>query len=399
MSAPYASVSIVCVYNDLAVREQCLDRSIQALCDDSSNVEYLPIDNVSGTYPSAGAALNHGASLARNDVVAFVHQDVFLHSLAALKEAAGQMPAGRFGLLGAVGVRSDGAIVGHVRDRVVLLGDVVAGPTDVDSVDEVLFMVPRSQLLDDPLTESLEMAWHAYAVEYGLRIRKRGLRTGVANIPLTHNSLSINLDRLDVAHQAIAARYADQLPVRTTCGVLTKRTSKAGAGPWFPSYRWRYPWLRESLALRGLRKAAGARATVLADIRMDVDEVIDRIPGRRLHIINRSHGRRFGDGDPQPLELARRDGNVVVAACDLLDVPAALGDCPPGSRLLLTNLSRADLKIISSRLHGTPGVLGFHADIGFWLLIGVPFRELPPQWRSKRATPFGARAISAQSSG
>lgn len=121
VSAPYASVSIVCVYNDAAVREKCLDRSIQTLCDEASDVEYLPVDNVNGTYPSAGAALNHGVSLARNDAVVFVHQDVFMHSLAALKRAAGQMGTGGFGLLGAVGIRSDGQIVGQVRDRVVLL--------------------------------------------------------------------------------------------------------------------------------------------------------------------------------------------------------------------------------------------------------------------------------------
>src|SRR6266478_3677702 len=114
MSTPAASVSIVCVYNDLTVRQGCLDRSIEGMSDEASGVEYLPIDNVNSTYPSAGAALNHGASMARNDVVVFVHQDVFLHALTALKEAAGQFqdPAAGFGLLGAVGVGSDGGIVG-----------------------------------------------------------------------------------------------------------------------------------------------------------------------------------------------------------------------------------------------------------------------------------------------
>ena len=104
MTTPYASVSIVCVYNNLAVRQQCLDRSIQALSSEASDVEYLPIENVNGTYPSAGAALNQGVTLAKNEVVIFVHQDVFLHSLTALKRAAGQMQEGGFGVLGANGV-------------------------------------------------------------------------------------------------------------------------------------------------------------------------------------------------------------------------------------------------------------------------------------------------------
>ena len=367
------------------------------LGDEASDVEYLPIDNVNGAYPSAGAALNHGASLAKNNVVVFVHQDVFLHSLTALMEAAGQILTGGFGLLGAVGIGSDGRIIGRVRDRVVLLGDAVRCPTDVDSVDEVLFMAPRSQLLRYPLTESRDMAWHAYAVEYGLRMRKQGLRTGVADIPLTHNSLSTNTARLGEAHQAIAALYADLLPVRTTCGVIDRRIARTESRVWFPSHRWRYRWLRESLALRQARRAAGLRAAVLADIRFDVDDVIGRSPGRRLHIVNSSQGRRFANGDPCLLELARRDGEIAVGSCDISDVPAALSGRVPGSWLLLTDLSQTDLKMIGPRLSVTPSVLGFHMGIGFWLLIGATFMDLPAQWRSKKATPLGMRALVAES--
>ncbi len=53
--------------------------------------------------------------LAEKRSAAFIHQDVFLHSLKALKEAAGQLSAGGFGLLGAVGIGSEGRIVGHIE--------------------------------------------------------------------------------------------------------------------------------------------------------------------------------------------------------------------------------------------------------------------------------------------
>jgi hypothetical protein len=68
----------------------------------------------------------------RNDLVVFVHQDVFPHSLAAVIRAAGQTRVGGLGVLGAVGVR------------------------------------------------------------------RLGLR-GVTDIPLTHNSLTANLARLDAS--------------------------------------------------------------------------------------------------------------------------------------------------------------------------------------------------------
>jgi Glycosyltransferase like family len=394
MSAPHASLSVVCVYNNPAVRRQCLDRSIEVLSREATDVEYIPIDNVNGTYPSAGTALNHGVSLARNDVVAFVHQDVYLHSLTALTVAAGQVITEGFGLLGAVGVHSDGRIVGRIRDRVVLLGDAVASPTDVDSVDEVLFLAPRSLLLRDPLTESCNMAWHAYAVEYGLRVRRRGLRSGVANMPLTHNSLTTNLDRLDEAHQAIAASYSDMLPVRTTCGMITARTEDGG-GNRLPSQRWRYPWLRESLIMRNIGKTVVPRAAVLADIRRDVDDLIDRSPGRQLHILNNLQGRRFMDAGANPLELTRRNGNVAIAACDMPDIVAALRNASSSSWLLLTNLSRMDLLLLGPQLPAASGVLGFHTGIGFWFLLGASIEDLPSQWLSRRATPLGTRPLAA----
>jgi hypothetical protein len=70
-------VSIICVFNDPEVRQRRLDRSIEEHRDEAS-LEYLPIDNVDGSFATAGAALNHGASLARHEHLAFVlrHHEV-----------------------------------------------------------------------------------------------------------------------------------------------------------------------------------------------------------------------------------------------------------------------------------------------------------------------------------
>jgi hypothetical protein len=390
MTEQHASISIVCVYNNPAVREQCLDRSIDALSAEGAEVEYLPIENASKTYQSAGAALNHGVSLAKNDVVVFVHQDVYLHSLTALKEAAGRMAAEGFGLLGAIGVRSDSLLLGRIRDRMLLAGEPVEQLTEVDSVDEVLFMAPRRQLLKEPLTESPDLAWHAYAVEYGLRMRRAGLKTGVADIPLTHNSLSVNLARLEEAHRAVASTYSELLPVITTCGTITGQTAKASRPALFAGQRWRYRWLLDSRILRSAAKAAGQPATVLADLRNDVDDVIDRAPGRRLRIINCSHDLPFAGDAGEPLELARRDGTAVYSDCAVARVAATLKDQAAGSWTLVTNVSEPDLPALVAEVRGRPSVLGYHMGTGLWLLLGPTRAEWPPSWRSGRAAPFRA---------
>ena len=399
-----SSVSIVCVYNDPAVRRECLDRSVRAYGRHTPGVEYLPVDNVDGRYRSAGAALNHGASLAGNDVVVFVHQDVFLHSLAVVIRVAGQMQADGLGVLGAVGVRRDGRIAGRIRDRAVLLGVPVQQPADVDSVDELLFMVPRPLVLRHPLTESPDMAWHAYGVEYGLRVRRLGLRVGVTDIPLTHNSRTANLARLDIAHAAVAARYPELLPVRTTCGVVARQparnssrnssrsSSRSSSSGWLGSQRWRYSWLRESITVRKARRITGA-PIVLADIRRDVDNVVERAPGRRLRIVNCSSEAQFMDADGGPLELTRGSGRVVVDARQISDIPAILAAGPPGSWFLLTNMTQEDLGDICARWRSNRQLVGFHAGIGFWILLGAAAADLPPHWRSERSVPLGMRRL------
>ncbi len=217
MASRPVPLSIICVFNDPNVRSRCLDRSIEEHLHEAP-VEYLPIDNVDGSFATAGAALNHGASLARHDTLVFVHQDVYLHSLRALEAAARVLAEDdRIGLLGAIGVDASGRLVGRIRDRVVLLGETAREPTDVDSLDELLIMAPRRLVQTEPLSECPELGWHAYAVEYGLRARSLGQRVCVLDIPLTHNSLTANVERLDVA-------------LSRRCGVPSRRS--AGPRAW-----------------------------------------------------------------------------------------------------------------------------------------------------------------------
>ncbi|UUT34484.1 glycosyltransferase family protein [Microbacterium elymi] len=222
-------VSIVCVFNDPDVLASCLQRSIDAGRVDASETQFLPVDNRDGVFATAGAALNHGAAQAENDVIVFVHQDVYLHSLVELERVAGELLAdASVGVVGAAGIDAHKRIQGRIRDRVIALG--AAAPTwrDVESMDEVLFMITRRQWADEPLADQASLGWHAYAVEYSARMRSRGRRAAVRDIPLTHNSLTVNLDRLDVAHRWVGDAYPGLLPLQTTCGTIEAGGSPGG---------------------------------------------------------------------------------------------------------------------------------------------------------------------------
>lgn len=382
-------VSIVCVYNDPAVLESCLAASIKAGPGASRQTEVIPVDNVSGAFASAGAALNHGARMARNEVVVFVHQDVYLHSLPALEAAAATLLADpAIGVLGAVGVSHRGEVVGAMRDRVVPLGRSTSVPVDVDSLDEVLFMVTRSQVLREPLSESPDLAWHAYAVEYCLRMRASGRRAAAVDIPLTHNSMTTNLARLDVAHRSVGHTYAGLVPVRTTCGIVTgEHGSGATAWPvrrargartfWGESVRAR----RVRRSLRGVPQARGH--VVLADIRLLVDDVARLAGSSSIRVIDPSR-----DGTVGEAEGLERNG-IAFSAATLRwpGVVAAVAATTPDQLLLVSGLRSEEIAPLAATTTG-PYVVGLARDTGLWLLLGADPATLAPLWSRPRNRPF-----------
>ena len=387
-------VSIVCVYNDPAVLESCLAASVKAGQGASRQTEVIPVDNVSGAFASAGAALNHGARMARNEVVVFVHQDVYLHSLPALEAAAATLLADpSLGVLGAVGVDHRGEVVGAVRDRVVPLGRSTSVPVDVDSLDEVLFMVTRSQVLREPLSESPDLAWHAYAVEYCLRMRASGRRAAAVDIPLTHNSMTTNLARLDVAHRSVGHTYAGLVPIRTTCGIVagehgagttswTVRRARGARTFWGESVRAR----RVRRSLRGVpqdRGHARGRQVVLADIRLLVDDVARLAGSSSIRVVDPTRDGTVGEADG----LERNGIAFSAATLRWPGVVAAVAATAPSELLLVSGLRPEEIAPLAATATG-PYVVGLARDTGLWLLLGADPAALAPLWSRPRNRPF-----------
>ncbi len=354
-------VSVVCVYNNESVLRECLEASVSG----RPGVELVAVDNTGHAFSSAGAALNHGASIAAHDYVAFAHQDVYIHSVDALRQAAGLMASDpRWGVFGPVGADSGGHIVGRIRDRMVMTAEPVTEPAAVESLDEVLFILPKASVEREPLTTAPEFAWHAYAVEYGLRVASRGGLVGVANVPLTHNSLTINLAKLDVAHRAIAVNYPGLLPVHTTCGRVPGQLVHTTRNPLVARAR--------RAARRSIERARVAGATrspwispELHDVRRHVDEIAARSGGSRLVVVNVV-------ARPQdewaPVTLSRYGLTFDFHA---LTLPRALSEgeraSGEGSVVVVTDLPAHAVRAARSRLFGA--TVGYSLETGFWLTV------------------------------
>ena len=375
----------MCVYNDPEVLEGCLARSVRDGLASAPQTEFIAVDNRGNAFPSAGAALNHGARQARNDVVVFVHQDVVLHSLVALEEAAGVLAAdASIGIAGAVGIDSHHHILGRIRDRVVLIGQPLTEPRDVETLDEVLLLARREHVLKEPLSEDPLLAWHAYGVEYCARSRSAGLRTVALDIPLTHNSLTTNLEALDLAHQRVGELYPRLVPIRTTCGTIWGGDPPSGIGRQLRRVRSARLWWGESLEARALSSLAPSSPIVLADVRVLIDETLARGHMESL----RSLDITTGDGAPTSADgLVRFGRPFSVATVSTAVAREAIEQRAPTELLLITAASGREIAGLGPLGH-VPHVVGHMHEIGVWVLIGVPAATLQPLWSDTRSRPF-----------
>ncbi|MGB7980052.1 MAG: glycosyltransferase [Candidatus Nanopelagicales bacterium] len=386
-------VSIVCVFNDPDVRARCLDRSVEAGRPQAPETEYLPVDNTAHQFASAGAALNHGIRSARNDVVVLVHQDVYLHSLAALETMAGVLlddPG--IGLAGAVGITHSGGVSGVVRDRVVMIGEPAGTGETVDSLDEVLLMITRVHALREPLSVDPDLAWHAYGVEYGARMQTLGLRVVAADLPLTHNSMTTNLARLTEAHAHVALLYPSVVPLQTTCGVVG---AHGGTSRWRALLRRRrgaMAWLRESGTATQLARAGRFPLTdvVLADIRLEIDDALATLDAGRLTIRNL-------EPVPQPAAewaadaLPRGDREASAAVADVDDAVAAIRGREGDEAVLITGVDARTLERLAPALRDAPFLVGVLRDTGAWVLVHDEVAALDDMRNSRRTAPFALR--------
>ncbi|NPD03664.1 hypothetical protein HN031_03075 [Nocardioides sp. zg-1308] len=378
-------LTIACVFNDIEVRRHCLDRSLDAYRG-PVEVEYLPVDNTDHAFSSAGAALNHAVRRAHHDVVVMVHQDVYLHDVDRLAAAAAALEDPRWGILGASGVTSGRQWAGRLRDRVILIGEPAPAPVEVDTLDEVLVMARRDDLLAEPLSEDPELAWHAYAVEYALRVRSSGRAAGAVDTAITHNSLTTNLARLAEAHRHVADHYPALVPIHTTCGTVDARDPSWRRLPIVQQHGWRRRWLRQSPAAARVRAALGV-PVVLADIAHEVD-LVDWSSETPLTLVNLDRAGGFAGPGGRPLLLERAGRPLVMSAVpDLAALRSTLAGLSPAAPVLVTGLKIADLAPLSDLVGGDRWLAGVQWD-EVWLLGGPAALDPPVEWSRPQAVPL-----------
>jgi len=178
-------------------------------------------------FESAAAAYNSGIKEADADVVAFVHQDMYLPRgwIAEVERAidglSQQCPD--WGVLGSWGVTKDGGHAGYLywTGLEETAGRLFEGGVEVETLDECVLVVRKSSglVFDEHLS-----GFHMYGADICLEAKRQGLKNFAISALSIHNTNEYKLLPWEFwkAYFYMRRKWKPQLPVRTTCIEITR---------------------------------------------------------------------------------------------------------------------------------------------------------------------------------
>jgi len=184
-------ISIVCVFNNKEILDNFLLKSLKT---QSVDYELILIDNICGKLKSAAEALNEGAEKANGDYLMFVHQDIDLKSNEWLKNTENILDSlDNLGIAGVAGIspwnedeKTSNIQQGNPPQNI--SKKRIKTPQMVQTVDECLFIIPRSVFKILKFDQEVCSDWHLYAVDYSLSIKNRGFKVYVIPADIHHSS-------------------------------------------------------------------------------------------------------------------------------------------------------------------------------------------------------------------
>lgn len=228
-------ISVVCVYNNRQILDDWL---LSGLKTQTAEHELILLDNTGGKYQSAAGALNYGATLAHGEYLMFVHQDVKLWSGDWLKDAEKLLAkTPQLGVAGSAGMKKLQSVFKMVAGEVPLEnGEWVVyhgpemdnshfrkdlqAPAVVQTLDELLLIVPRTVFNRLKFDNEVCSGWHLYGVDYSLSVAKLGLKAYVLPVPVCHRSRGVSdSEQFYSAVKSVLKKHSGEKTIFTTCGL------------------------------------------------------------------------------------------------------------------------------------------------------------------------------------
>jgi 2-polyprenyl-3-methyl-5-hydroxy-6-metoxy-1,4-benzoquinol methylase len=192
-------ISIVVIYNDKRALNEIL---LDGLKNQTVQYDLIALDNTQGIFKSAAEALNSGANKAKGKYIMFIHQDVELGSdswLEDVEKILDSIPD--LGVAGVVGMSEKGSSnIERRRGHISSCGEIWSEPLketeQVQTLDELLMIVPKSLFGKLKFDEERFDGWHCYGVDYCLSAGQLGLKSYVLPAFVYHRSLRSNVQNI-----------------------------------------------------------------------------------------------------------------------------------------------------------------------------------------------------------
>ncbi len=160
----------------------------------------------------------------------FVHQDVELDSdlwLENVEKLLDNIPD--LGIVGVAGMSEKGRDNkerrrGHISNcgEVWKYSNSAKNPEEVQTLDELLLIVPRQIFVKMRFDEKRFDGWHCYGADYCLSIRKKGLKAYVIPAFVYHRSLRLNVEKLLKYQKKLYNKHRKEYKhIYTTCGEIS----------------------------------------------------------------------------------------------------------------------------------------------------------------------------------
>lgn len=188
-------ISVICIYNNKEILNNYLLKSLKTQTVD---YELILIDNTENKLKSAAESFNNSAKDAEGKYIMFVHQDIDLLTDNWLKNAEDTLDSipklGIAGVAGKLNIKK--GIITNIKDGIPpkCAGTTkIKNITRVQTLDECLFIIPKSIFKILKFDEELCDDWHLYAVNYCLDVIKLGFYVYVLPLSLYHRSSGFSI--------------------------------------------------------------------------------------------------------------------------------------------------------------------------------------------------------------
>ncbi|MDR2113229.1 MAG: methyltransferase domain-containing protein [Candidatus Accumulibacter sp.] len=207
-----------CVNDSFILRENLL----ASLCLKSGGHETLTAEGAA----SAAEGFNAIVAQAKHELVVLAHQDVYLPAwwigrLWQQYDEACRASGGKVGVMGVYGVLGTPHGILHcgcVCDRDHLLDEAPPLPACIESLDELVLIVPKNT----PLRFDPALGFHLYGTDICLVAESLGLQSMAIDAPCHHNSrLGDTLPAAFEQSKAILrGKWSARLPIATPCAIV-----------------------------------------------------------------------------------------------------------------------------------------------------------------------------------